>query len=211
MILLAVRFLTLSFASKVIGKLLYFAAALIVGVLLIGAPILGMLTNPLAPFWFSGKTSIPVAGGPADIVPVDLFPVVPPITNPITVPAGGVSDVQRYLLAVGANFSPAEAVIATAISIAENGSGNPAALSGLNFNNSRDLGLWQINSGWWPRFGGQAALTNPVTNAIAARYIYGVQGWCAWSTYEANCGSGHNSAYRAFMTRATTAAQQGGR
>lgn len=209
MILLAVRFLTLSFASKAIGKLLYFGAALIVGVLLIGAPILGILTNPLAPFWLSGKTSIPVAGGPADIIPVDLFPVTVPITGPITVPAGGVSDVQRYLLAIGANFSPAEAVIATAISIAEDGSGNPSAISGRNFDGSVDQGLWQVNSGWNARFGGQAALLNPVTNAIAARYIYGVQGWCAWSTYEASCGAGHNSAYRAYMNRATAAAQGG--
>lgn len=210
MILLAVRFLTLSFASKAIGKLLYFGAALIVGVLLIGAPILGILVQPLAPFWLSGKTSIPVAGGPADVIPVDLFPVTVPITGPITVPAGGVSDVQRYLLAIGAGFSAAEAVIATAISIAEDGSGNPAALSGANFDNSRDLGLLQINSSHWVACGGQLALTNPVTNFICGHMIYGSQGWCAWSTFETSCGRGHNSAYRAYMDRAQIAARLAG-
>lgn len=210
MILLAVRFLTLSFASKAIGKLLYFGAALIVGVLLIGAPILGILTNPLAPFWLSGKASIPVAGGPADIIPVDLFPVTVPITGPVTVPAGGVSDMQRYLLALGAGFTPAEAIIMTAIGIAEDGSGNPAALSARNTNGTFDLGLNQINSIHWSRYGGQAALTNPVTNFIAAHDIYGPgHNWCAWSTYEVSCGIGHTGAYRAFMSRATAAAQGG--
>lgn len=202
MILFAVRLLTLSFAGKVAKFLGYLTGGIVV-LVLIGTPMLGILAQPLAPFWLSGQRTISV-GEPA-------FPIiVPPIIIPPVIAPGGVSDVQRYLLAIGAGFTASEAITATAISIAEDGSGNPSALSGANFDGSRDLGLWQINSGWWARFGGQAALTNPVTNAIAARYIYGAQGWCAWSTFEANCGPGHNSAYRAFMERARVAAQAGG-
>lgn len=118
---------------------------------------------------------------------------------------GNVTDAQRYGLAREAGWSALDAITAVAISIAENGSGNPSLMSAANFDGSRDLGLWQVNSGWWPRFGGQAALVVPINNARAGLVIYGLQGWCAWSTYEASCGKGHNSAYRAFLDRARRA------
>jgi hypothetical protein len=121
-----------------------------------------------------------------------------------------VTDVERFLLARAAGFSSLEAITATAISIAEDGSGNPTALSPRNSNGTFDFCLWQVNSSWWPRFGGQSALANPQTCAAAADVIFQIQGWCAWSTFEASCGRGHTGAYAAFMGRARIAASQAG-
>lgn len=160
--------------------------------------LVGLFVQPWSGFWFGEQPvgSI-VIGTPSDNSAIVLQPVVS---------AGHVTDAQRYQLARAAGFVGADAVTATALSIAEDGSGDPAALSAANRDGSRDLGLWQINSGWWPQFGGQQALTDPANNAHAAYVIYGRQGWCAWSTYEASCGPGHNSAYRAFLDRARKAA-----
>jgi murein DD-endopeptidase MepM/ murein hydrolase activator NlpD len=110
----------------------------------------------------------------------------------------GITDAQRYQLARAAGFSQAEAVRATAISIAENGAGDPAVVSASN-----DLGLWQINSAWWPQFGGKAALSDPLTNARAAHAIFQRQGWSAWATFNKNT-------YAQFLPRAMTAASSAG-
>lgn len=195
-----IYFLAAPLVSKAIKTVAMLVTSLVI-VILMGTPMLGILEQPLSPYWLSGKGSVAVGSAPLAGIPISV-PV-----GPASGPQAIVSDVQRYLLALGAGFSPSEAIIATAISIAENGSGNPSALSGANFDGSRDLGIWQINSGWWPQFGGQAALTNPVTNALAANAIFHRQGWCAWSTYERSCGVGHNSAYAAFMGRARAVAE----
>jgi hypothetical protein len=166
------------------------------------APMIGMLSSPWAPWWFSSAAK---SGG--TLTQTDGSIAV------ITLPPGGldlghniVSDVDRYQLALYASFSPAEAITATAISIAENGHGDPAALSPVNKNGTRDLGLWQINSQWWALFGGPEKLIDPIVNAQAAHYIYGRQGWCAWSTYGPcsthPCGP---PCYRDFLQRATLA------
>lgn len=172
----------------------------LVALLLVMSPILGYLSSPWAAFWLKGNNAVPPAlvvdTSAPQIDPADLAPIV-----------GVVSDAQRYQLARLAGWNVEDAILATAISIAENGSGNPAALSGVNFNGSRDLGLWQINSAWWPQFGGQAALIDPWRNAQAAYYIKGRQGWCAWSTYLASCGPGHTGSFAAFLARARAAAQ----
>jgi hypothetical protein len=136
-----------------------------------------------------------------------------PFTGPLPVfepGPGRVSDVDRYRLAVAAGFVGQEAILAVAISIAEDGSGDPRVVSTPNRNHTVDVGLWQVNSIWHAQFGGMEALFDPMTNARAAFYIRGRQGWCAWSTYEASCGSGHNSAYSAYINRARQAAAQGG-
>jgi hypothetical protein len=191
---------TAPLVSRTVKVVATFAAGVII-VILVGAPWLGWLEQPMARWWFGQQ---PGSAG--------AFPVAAPVVGTVPAPQSGlqpmVSDVQRYLLAVGAGFTGPDIITAVAVSIAEDGSGNPAALSGKNFDGSRDLGLWQINSGWWPRFGGQEALTNPVTNALAAHYVFTVQGWCAWSTYNASCGKGHNSAYLAFLDRARSAAEK---
>ena len=179
-------------------KYLIFGAVLFIGPLLLLAPILGILVSPWAPFWLSGQTG-DIAGTPSEPLPVAA--VDPGVLTPAH---GFVSDAQRYILARAAGFS--DPITATAISIAENGSGDPAALSGVNFNGTRDLGLWQINSGWWSQFGGPTALVDPFTNARAAVVIYGRQGWCAWSTYGPcpthGCGP---PCFSSFLARATNA------
>jgi Lysozyme like domain len=181
----------------------WLVAALIIAWVCHQGVILGILVQPWAPFWLSGQTG-PIAGTPP---PVNL-PVPAPDPGNLNPYHGFVSDSQRYILARAAGFSAPDAITATAISIAENGSGDPAALSGVNFNGTRDLGLWQINSQWWTQFGGPTALVDPFTNARAAVYIYGRQQWCAWSTYGPcpthACGP---PCYSSFLGRATTAAQ----
>lgn len=168
--------------------------------LLVISPILGVLAHPLAPFWLKGAHAVPP--------PVVVQPLEGPPAPVESLPraAGTVTDRQRYELARTAGFSPQDAIVGTAISIAEDGSGNPAAMSPQNRNGTYDLGLWQINSQWWPQFGGAAALIDPWRNAQAAYYIKGRQGWCAWSTYEPRCGPGHTGSYAAFIARAQAAA-----
>lgn len=167
--------------------------------IIFNAALFGMLISPWAPWRFSGHTGA-VSGDSGVSIPVAIDP------GDLANGHGFVSDFQRYQLALAAGWSASEVIIAVAISIAEDGSGDPAALSGLNFDNSRDLGLWQINSGWWPQMGGQHALTDPFTNARAAHAIYDRQGWCAWSTYETSCPArGHTGSYRAFLDRARAA------
>lgn len=172
---------------------------LVFGLVLFMAPMIGMFSQPWAPWWFADQSApaLPAYQGGAPLDPNVISPVI----------SGRVSDAERYQLARAAGFSQADAILATALSIAENGSGNPSAMSGRNFNGTYDLGLWQINTIWWAQFGGPDALTDPLANARAAFYIYGRQGWCAWSTYEASCGPGHVGSYRAFLDRARAAAQ----
>ncbi|HEY1298226.1 MAG TPA: transglycosylase SLT domain-containing protein, partial [Chloroflexota bacterium] len=135
-------------------------------------------------------------------IPLDASAVVPmPIVRP-----GAVTDVQRYQLARGAGFSPTDAITATAISIAEDGSGDPAAMSPANRNRTYDLGLWQINSSHWLEFGGPTALIDPSNNARAAYAIFARAGWCSWSTYLTSCGAGYTGAFAAFVGRARVAA-----
>ena len=154
---------------------------------LVLAPIMGFLLSPLAPFWLSGRTTIPVAGaatgwqfsGAAD-------PSLPTSSE-------RVSDAQRYALARTVGFTPEQAVIATAIAIAENGAGDPRAISSTD-----DVGVWQINRVHWERFGGRDALYDPLRNAQAAFVVHGMQGWAAWTTYR-------NDGYRQFLERARNA------
>lgn len=167
--------------------------SLCIAVLLL-APVIGVFAQPWAPVWFGIRdTSAPVPIGDSGGI------------DPGLLGGGHVSDAERYQLARMAGWSAQDAITATAISIAENGSGIPSLLSGVNRNGTRDLGLWQINSAWWPQFGGQATLSQPWPNAQAAFAIYGRQGWCAWSTYEVSCGVGHTGDYRSHLERARRA------
>jgi hypothetical protein len=170
-------------------------AAVMFGPLIFTAVMVGQFVQPFAQ-WRYGQRS-----GTSGAMPIGDLPLGLPIG-----PQPLVSDFQRYRLAVDAGFSPAEAIVATAISIAENGGGDPAALSGRNSNNTYDLGLWQINSAHWPEMGGHDALTDPVRNAMAARAIFLRQAWCAWSTYGPcpthPCGP---PCYRNYLARAQAA------
>ena len=87
----------------------------------------------------------------------------------------------------------------------------PAAISPPNWNKTFDLGLWQINSSHWGQSaacGSRDELVVPINNARCAMSILGPGlNYCAWSTFEASCGVGHTSAYRAFMAGASQIAQ----
>jgi cell wall-associated NlpC family hydrolase len=125
------------------------------------------------------------------------------VVSQISVPSisgGSINDAQRYQLALAAGFRGEDAIIATAVSIAENGSGKLDALSA-----TRDLGLWQINEVHWAQFGGAEALKDPYRNAQAAFSIWRSSGWCAWYTYETSCGPHHRATYRQHLTRAQQA------
>jgi hypothetical protein len=183
-------------------KLAALGAFGIILVALLAAPIQGMMSSPWAPFWFSRQA---VTGG-GQIAGAPEVPVA--AVDPGSLAGHGyVSDIQRYQLARFSGWGRDDAITATAVSIAENGSGDPAALSGVNHNGTRDLGLWQINSAWWPEFGGALALTEPLVNVRAAFTIKGRQGWCAWSTFGPcpthACGP---PCYRSFLARAQQAA-----
>jgi len=178
----------------VLGAVLFFGMPV-----LLLAPLLGMLVDPWAPFRFQGTPGELTVSPPAEAQPFD------PGTIPVV--HGGVTDSFRWQLARASGFSPAEAIIAVAISIAEDGSGDPAAMSPKNKNGTFDLGLWQINSAHWPAYGGKEALIDPLNNARAAHAIYASAGWCSWSTYETSCGVGYTGAYRAYLSRAQAASQ----
>ena len=190
--------------------MLQWIVGLIAAVILVLSPIFGYISSPLAPFWLSGKNAVPppaVVETHAETAPTSLA------DGLVLVPFPGdtgarVTDVQRFRLARAAGWSVEDAIIATAISIAEDGSGDPAALSPLNSNGTRDLGLWQINSIHWAGCGGQVALIVPINNVRCAFSIWAPgRSWCPWSTYERSCGIGHNSSYAAFLDRARKASQ----
>lgn len=169
---------------------------IVLGSIMVCAQWVGYMTQPWARWYVSGGRATSISTGPIGAVQME-----PSVNIP-----GRVTDVERYQLARAAGWNPGDAVIATAISMAENGAGDPTALSGLNSNGSYDFGLWQINSAWWPQFGGRDALALPLNNARAAHAIYLQQHWCAWSTYLASCGVGHTGSYAAYLTRAQAAA-----
>lgn len=113
------------------------------------------------------------------------------------------SDIYGY--ARGAGFSPAQAVTATAIALAESG-GRPTAHADTSIEDSR--GLWQINVRAHPQFAGWN-LYDPATNARAAYQVSnGGQNFVPWSTYgtSAQYGTGHTDSYAQFLGTANAAA-----
>ncbi|MBO0816762.1 MAG: C40 family peptidase, partial [Actinobacteria bacterium] len=109
--------------------------------------------------------------------------------------SGPVSPAQVCALAKMAGFP--DPALATAVSMAENRTGDPSA-----FSSTQDIGLWQVNVPiWGAKFGGQAALTDPVTNAKAAKSILDQQGWGAWTTYR-------QGLHRPFLDQAAAACAQ---
>jgi|SRR6185437_11354270 len=129
---------------------------------------------------------------------ISLTPSNPAGPAPIQIVAqGAVTDLQRFQLALNAGWNFTDAIIATAISIAEDGSGNPTIMSPPNImrdgSKTYDFCLWQINSSWWAQFGGQQALADPQTCANAAHVIWSHGGWNQWCTYPGGCGGGPGS------------------
>lgn len=93
----------------------------------------------------------------------------------------GVTDVQRAHFARAAGFPENQIAMAVAVSIAEDGSGDPTAQN-HNTNGSVDTGLWQINSIHGIPV---SQLMDPQANANAAFKIWTDAGnsWRPWSTY----------------------------
>lgn len=107
---------------------------------------------------------------------------------------------QIYQTLVGAGFTGQNAVIATAIALAESG-GNPGATHS-NDNGSIDRGLMQVNSVHSQYNSGQ--LLDPAYNAKAAFQIAGGgTNFGPWSTY-------NSGAYKKYLAEAQAAAGGGG-
>jgi cell wall-associated NlpC family hydrolase len=118
---------------------------------------------------------------------------------------GIISAVERYRLAREAGFSLSDAVLAVAVSIAENHDGDPS-LQHHNDDGSIDTGLWQINSRNAPEFGGIDALKSPTVNAHAAYVLeQRARSFCPWFTYDVSCGPKHTGSYQAFLATAAAA------
>lgn len=180
------------------------AGALLAFFLVIG-PMIGYFTNPWTAWQLAGQDArtaslAPSSGGApapgvAAAVANDPNAIVP--ASAVTVAPGMVSDHTRYLLARAAGWSASDAVIMTAISIAENGPGNPRLLSAPNKDAARsvDAGLLQINSGHWQECGGLEAVLEPLNNFRCGYRIWLRQGFNGWCTYPGGCGGGPGSSY----------------
>ena len=169
---------------------------------LIASPGLAYLTQPWSPWWIgqrqTGPISVPLGPGPN-------VPVEPPVRH-----AGAVSDAERFQLIQAAGAPVDVAIIMTALSIAEDGSGDPAIISKPNFNKTVDVGILQVNSAHIGQCGitDIAWLQDPMNNARAAMCILGPgRNYCAWSTYERSCGVGYTGAYAAFLPCARAIAE----
>lgn len=101
-----------------------------------------------------------------------------------------------------AGFSPAQSVIAVAISLAEDSTRNPNA-SHHNTDGTTDYGPWQINSVHADIIRKYGNPYNLQDNARMAYAVYQAQGWGAWSTY-------NSGAYRAHLSEAKNVAKKKG-
>lgn len=114
--------------------------------------------------------------------------------------AGILTPKQIYDLATGAGFAGVDAVVATAIALAESG-GNPQAHGDKTKGSGRgSFGLWQIYSDAHPEFGPDFTLLfDPKRNAAAAFSVYRDAGssFTPWTTY-------NSGAFEAFYERAAT-------
>lgn len=202
------------FGDKIVRYVLYGIAGILVFSVFEAAAITqSIFAQPFGQWWLAGQMgAVGTTVGTNGVVGPD--GIAPDLPIDISTPGRAVSDVERYQLALAVGWRGQDAVIATAISIAEDCtvptrplcSGDPAALSPANKNGTRDLGLWQINSVHWKDFGGEFALIDPLNNARAAFAIFGPgRNWCAWSTYERSCGIGYTGAYAGNIGRAQRA------
>lgn len=89
-------------------------------------------------------------------------------------------------IAYDAGWRGIDLVRAVAVSWAENGKGDPGAVSPVNRDGSRDYGLWQINSGKFAGLGlTEATAKDARANAAAAYRLQTTSksGWGNWTTY----------------------------
>ena len=119
------------------------------------------------------------------------IPVVLPAPVLLAPPStsGSFSAAMRYQLALSVGFSPAEAVMAVAVSLAENFAGDPNAVNHNGGGRGDDIGLWQINDAHAAMAGGRQNLFDPVVNArVALALSRSGSGWLQWCTVPHGCG-----------------------
>lgn len=150
--------------------------------------LLHTLNDQLATF-----TAPKVDVAPPVTVPISQPVVTSAITVPVTIaPAvatGNLSPTQRYQLALSVGFTRDEAVMALAVALAENGSGNPNAVNQNKPPALPDYGLWQINGIHAAMAGGVQNLFDPVINArVALQLSRSGTGWLQWCTVPHGCG-----------------------
>jgi hypothetical protein len=112
------------------------------------------------------------------------------------------SPTQIYQLAVQAGWSATDAVMATAIAMAESGGRTNIANDQTNA-----AGIWQILTGS-QSLTFQQAMSDPVANATAAVNKFRSQGWCAWAAYdEGSCAGekGRDNSWRTYLQQAQAA------
>jgi hypothetical protein len=103
------------------------------------------------------------------------------------------SPSQVYAALVRAGVPSGDAGTMTQISGAESGYG-ANVVSGMNKNGTVDYGVFQINNGAWPQFGGSKVATMSLDDqAAAAAVVYNKQGLGAWSTYNSGAYKGYSS------------------
>jgi hypothetical protein len=193
--------------SALLSRVLRFAALMLMGLALAMSGCVALTTQTLqfAAYRTPGGGGGGAASGPfvPDVPPIPLDGAAgssPPAASaplpasdvPAPATSGNLSAVQRYQLALSVGFSPAEAVVALAVALAENGPGNPNAVN-ANRNKagvitSYDLGIWQINDSHAAMAGGRANLFDPVINARVALALYRSGGWTQWCTFPGGCG-----------------------
>lgn len=104
---------------------------------------------------------------------------------------------QIYVLARKHGWGPDDAVIATAISLAESGGRTDA--THLNTNGTTDYGLWQENHAGTPNYD----WTDPDTAARRAKNQFDAHGWNPWTVFK-------TGAYKLKLQAAQQGANQNG-
>ncbi|AEQ21033.1 baseplate protein [Rhodococcus phage E3] len=114
--------------------------------------------------------------------------------------AGSYTDQEIYAIVTQAGITGENAIIATAICLAESG-GNPKAVSPPNDNGTIDKGLWQINTPLHDaKLPGQDRLDPAVSTKLMMMISNNGTNWQPWSTYS------YHGTYTDFLDRARAAA-----
>lgn len=124
--------------------------------------------------------------------PVPVAPATPTTYAPSFSGAYAPSDIHAALVNAGA--PPPVATTLTAVSGAESNFGK-SPVSGVNHNGTRDWGVFQVNDGAHPQYGGPAVAKLPLDQQAAiAMQIYNREGPGAWSTYK-------SGAYKSYLNK----------
>jgi hypothetical protein len=110
-----------------------------------------------------------------------------------------IADEAIYQLARNAGFNPADATVATLLSMTVNLAGAASATD------NEMSGLWML-----PPNEEYGDLSDAANNARAAFSLFIRRGFCAWADYEASRGPGHTGYYQQALPQARRAANIAG-